>query len=183
MTPATLASAAWALLLSRLTGRGDVVYGHLVAGRNSEMGGIDKTVGCCLNFIPVRVTFPSSQTPTELLFAVQEQFLAVGEADSLGYKEIIENCTDWPPGSTFESTIQHQNIDENPQIQSAAGVSQVQFFQNPHLVPMSIHMVSETRGDKLCLELNSNTHIMSLEAAEAMVNGLMSIIDEFETAM
>ncbi|KJK79390.1 hypothetical protein H634G_04981 [Metarhizium anisopliae BRIP 53293] len=183
MTPATLASAAWALLLSRLTGKGDVVYGHLVAGRNSEIGGIDKTVGCCLNFIPVRVTFPSSQTLAELLFAVQEQFLAVGEADSLGYKEIIENCTDWPPGSTFESTIQHQNIDENPQIQSAAGVSQVQFFQNPHLVPMSIHMVSETRGDKLCLELNSNTHIMSLEAAEAMVNGLISIVDEFENAM
>ncbi|KAK9437913.1 Amino acid adenylation [Metarhizium brunneum] len=183
MTPATLASAAWALLLSQLTGQGDVVYGHLVAGRNSEMGGIDKTVGCCLNFIPVRVTFPSTKTPTELLFAVQEQFLAVGEADSLGYKEIIENCTDWPPGSTFESTIQHQNIDENPQIQSAAGVSRVQFFQNPHLVPMSIHMVSETRGDKLFLELNSNTHIMSLGAAEAMVNGLISIVDEFKTAM
>ncbi|EFY88504.1 nonribosomal peptide synthase, putative [Metarhizium acridum CQMa 102] len=183
ITPATLASAAWALLLSRLTGRGDVVYGHLVAGRNSEIGGIDKTVGCCLNFIPVRVTFPSTQTPTELLLAVQEQFLAVGEADSLGYREIIENCTDWPPGSTFESTIQHQNIDENPQIQSAAGISRVQFFQNPHLVPMSIHMVSETRGNELCFELNSNTHIMRLDAAKAMIDGLISIIDEFKSAI
>ncbi|KHN97569.1 Amino acid adenylation [Metarhizium album ARSEF 1941] len=178
-TPATLASAAWALLLSRMTGQHDVVYGHLVAGRNSAIAGIDKAVGCCLNFIPVRVGFQSTPAPAELLSFVQEQFLAVGEADSLGYRDIIKECTDWPPGSAFESTIQHQNIDENPQVQSAAGTSQVRFFENPHLVPTSIHMVSQTRGRRLCFELNSNTHIMGTATAQAMVDGLVSIVDEF----
>lgn len=183
ITLATLVSSAWALLLSRLTRRDDVVYAHLVAGRNSAIPGVDKIVGCCLDFIPVRVTLTSSQTPAELLRSVQEQFLAVGEADSLGYKEIIENCTDWPAGSAFESTIQHQNIDQNWEIQSSDAASQVHFFQNPHLVPMSIHMVSETRGDKLCFELTSNTHIMTTEAAKAMIDGLVRIIGKLNTNM
>ena len=172
ITPATLASSAWALLLSRLTRRDDIVYAHLVAGRNSAIPGVDRIVGCCLDYIPVRVTLSSSQTPAELLLSVQQQFLAVGEADSLGYKEMIKNCTDWPVGSGFESTIQHQNIDQNPEVVQSSGVaSRVQFFHNPHLVPMSIHMVSETRGDKLGFELNSNTHIMTTETAKAMVDG------------
>ncbi|KAL4915959.1 hypothetical protein BDW62DRAFT_203115 [Aspergillus aurantiobrunneus] len=128
ITPATLASAAWALLLSRLTGQDDVVYGHLVAGRNSAIPGVEEIVGCCLDYIPVRVRLSSSQTPADLLRSVQEQFLAVGEADSLGYKEIIQNCTDWPAGSALESTIQHQNVDEHPDIRFPGGVSRVQFF-------------------------------------------------------
>ncbi|KAJ5307881.1 nonribosomal peptide synthase [Penicillium atrosanguineum] len=183
ITPATLASTAWALLLSRLTGQDDVVYGHLVAGRNSAISGMEEIVGCCLDFIPVRVKLTSSQTPADLMLSVQEQFLAVGEADSLGYKEIAKNCTDWPAGSSFESTIQHQNIDENPNIRFSGGTSRVQFFQNPHLIPMSVHMVSYTQGDTLCFELASNTHIMAMETANAMVEGLVRIIGRLDTDM
>ncbi|GFF41831.1 nonribosomal peptide synthetase 12 [Aspergillus udagawae] len=189
ITPATLASAAWALLLSRLTGQDDVVYGHLVAGRNSAIPGVEEIVGCCLDYIPVRVKqlTSSSQTPAGLLRSVQEQFLAVGEADSLGYKEIIQNCTDWPAsaGSAFfESTIQHQNIDEYPDIRvPGGGTSRVQFFQNPHLVPTSIHMVSYTQGDTVFLELASNTHIMAVETARAIVDGLVRIVRKLDTDM
>jgi amino acid adenylation domain-containing protein len=189
ITPATLASAAWALLLSRLTGQDDVVYGHLVAGRNSAIAGVEEIVGCCLDYIPVRVKqlTSSSQTPAGLLRSIQEQFLAVGEADALGYKEIIQNCTDWPAsaGSAFfESTIQHQNIDEHLNIRvPGGGASRLQSFQNPHLVPMSIHMVSYTQRNTLFLELASNTHIMAMETARAMVDGLVQIVRKLDTDM
>ncbi|KAJ5520326.1 nonribosomal peptide synthase [Penicillium fimorum] len=189
ITPATLASAAWALLLSRLTGEDDVVYGHLVAGRNLAIPGVEDIVGCCLDYIPIRVKqlTSSSQTPAGLLRSVQEQFLAVGEADSLGYKEIIQNCTDWPPSAEsafFESTIQHQNIDEHPDIRvPGGGASRVQFWKNPHLVPMSIHMVSYTQGDTFFFELASNTHIMAVETARAMVDGLVRTVRKLDTDM
>ncbi|KAK5988142.1 Nonribosomal peptide synthetase dtxS1 [Cladobotryum mycophilum] len=45
ITPASLVSAAWSLLLSRITGSDDIVFGHNVAGRNSAIPGIE-TMHC-----------------------------------------------------------------------------------------------------------------------------------------
>ncbi|KJZ68531.1 hypothetical protein HIM_12079 [Hirsutella minnesotensis 3608] len=125
ITAATFVSTAWAILLSRISGENDVVYGHVVAGRNSAIQGMEEIVGPCLNIVPVRVILSSSQTPVELMLSVQKQFLGTGEADSLGFKDIVEHCTDWPAGSSFDTTIQHQNVDEHPEIQTSEGRRQM----------------------------------------------------------
>ncbi|KAH0592368.1 Nonribosomal Peptide Synthetase [Metarhizium humberi] len=176
-TPATLLSAAWALLLSHITGEDDVVFGHVVAGRNAAMSGIDEVVGTCLNIVPIRVNLPAAHTPRQLLLSVQEQFF-FGEADLLGFKDIIEHCTDWPVGTTFESMIQHQNIDEHPEIESAGAASQVQFFENSHLVPPSLFIVSYPRGRHLDVKLFGNTHILTKEMAKGLIDRLCKITEE-----
>ncbi|KAK5991451.1 Nonribosomal peptide synthetase dtxS1 [Cladobotryum mycophilum] len=178
ITSATLVSAAWAVLLSRVTGENDVVYGNVVAGRNSAFQGVDEVVGACLNIIPVRVAPSSFQTPNQLLFSVQEQFLSLREADSLGFKDIIEHCTEWPAGSTFDAVIQHQNIDEHPEIDSVQGSSRVQFFENPDLVPPSLFMASYPKGNRMEIKLFANTRIITAEAAHAMLHDLCNIIGE-----
>ena len=48
LTLASLVSAAWAKLLSHITGEADVVYGYMVAGRNANIPAITKIVGPCL---------------------------------------------------------------------------------------------------------------------------------------
>ena len=45
ITSASLLCSAWAVLLSRITGESDVVYGRLVAGRHSAIKGIEEIVG------------------------------------------------------------------------------------------------------------------------------------------
>ena len=77
ITSASLLCSAWAVLLSRITGESDVVYGRLVAGRNSAIEGVEEIVGPCVNIVPVRVMLSSLQTPAELLLSVQEQFIAL----------------------------------------------------------------------------------------------------------
>ncbi|KAI0964932.1 hypothetical protein F4678DRAFT_454558 [Xylaria arbuscula] len=103
ITLATLARTAWAVLLSTMTGATDVVFGQVVAGRNSEIPQIEKIVGCCLNIVPERVNLSSPRTVGELLRVNQEQFLKMEDADTLDYRDIFKCCTDWPSEEGFDS--------------------------------------------------------------------------------
>lgn len=47
--------AVWALLLSRYSGREDVVFGRTTAGRSASIPRIDEIVGPFMNVVPVRV--------------------------------------------------------------------------------------------------------------------------------
>ncbi|MGA8810767.1 MAG: amino acid adenylation domain-containing protein, partial [Thermoanaerobaculia bacterium] len=55
LTLNTLLQGAWALLLSRYSGRDDVVFGTAVAGRPPELTGVERMVGLLINTIPTRV--------------------------------------------------------------------------------------------------------------------------------
>ena len=57
----TVLQAAWAILLGRLTGRDDVVFGVTVAGRPPELAGIESMVGLFINTLPLRVKLPPAQ--------------------------------------------------------------------------------------------------------------------------
>nr|APA19546.1 leualacin synthetase [Hapsidospora irregularis] len=176
-TEASLLSAAWALLLSRITGEADVVFGHVVAGRNSAIPGIAEMVGPCINIMPLRASLAPDTTPRQLLLSLQEQFVSVGDADSLGFKDIIEHCTDWPAGSTFESMIQHQNIDEHPEIESTETPARLQFLGEDHVVPQSLQMISypQEGGRRLRIRLVGNTHILTREMAGSMMRAICTI--------
>ncbi|MEV6602106.1 alpha/beta fold hydrolase [Actinoplanes sp. NPDC051346] len=55
LTANTLVQAAWASVLTAVTGRDDVVFGTLVSGRPPEIDGVRKMVGMFINTVPVRV--------------------------------------------------------------------------------------------------------------------------------
>ena len=60
LTLNTFVQVAWAILLGRLTGRNDVVFGVTVAGRPPEIPGIESMVGLFINTLPLRVRLPRS---------------------------------------------------------------------------------------------------------------------------
>ncbi len=55
-TVSTVLQAAWAQLLSSLTGQQDVVFGTAVSGRPAEVAGAESMVGLLINTVPVRAT-------------------------------------------------------------------------------------------------------------------------------
>jgi amino acid adenylation domain-containing protein len=59
--------AAWAVLLSRYTGRDDVVFGTTVSGRNPEINGIESMIGLLINTLPVRVQLGCRDSFNDLL--------------------------------------------------------------------------------------------------------------------
>ncbi|PNY23799.1 Adenylation-domain containing protein [Tolypocladium capitatum] len=183
ITLASLIYAAWAVLLSRISGENDVVYACLVAGRNSAIEGVQDIVGPCVNIIPVRVTLSALQTPADLLLSVQEQFIAIGEADSLGFSDIVEHCTDWPPGSGFDSEIQHQNFHINPEFRFTEDMSTVQDFDNPYYMSPCLSVATRPKGNRLHVEVLSNTRIMTMGTANMVRDSLGGIIEKLTSCL
>ncbi len=73
ITVSTLMQGAWALLLARYSGEGDVVFGVTVSGRTAPLPGIDAMVGLFINTLPVRVAVPMDARAIDWLSALQEQ--------------------------------------------------------------------------------------------------------------
>ncbi|GAP91098.2 putative non-ribosomal peptide synthetase [Rosellinia necatrix] len=181
-TYATLASAAWAVLLSCITGNKEVVYGHLVSGRNSAIDGIEQMIGAFVNIIPVRVNLSTSSTSKELLGHVQDQFVKLGEADSLGFKDIMRNCTNWKNCEDFDFMIQHQNVDENPDFRVAGVETKLQYFQHPNgLPPWKVFMMSYPQGRRLHVKLSTDSHLMNPTTAQILVDKVMMIMERMAT--
>lgn len=114
MTFATVLKAAWALVLAQISGESDVVFGHLVSGRNLSLGNgdINDVLGPCLNVIPVRVQLEERITTVlDLLHNIHNQQLAAIPFETTGFNKIVERCTDWPLWTRCSSVVQHQNLD------------------------------------------------------------------------
>lgn len=60
-----LLQVAWALVLSTLTGRDDVVFGVAVAGRPVELVGVNSMVGLFVNTVPLRMRLDPNATVVE----------------------------------------------------------------------------------------------------------------------
>ncbi|MDO3635487.1 non-ribosomal peptide synthetase, partial [Mycolicibacterium arseniciresistens] len=67
----TVLQAAWAQLLSVLTGQNDVVFGTAVSGRPADLAGADSMVGLLINTVPVRARIAPETTAAELLEQLQ----------------------------------------------------------------------------------------------------------------
>ncbi|KAF2966178.1 hypothetical protein GQX73_g7385 [Xylaria multiplex] len=180
ITPATLVRVAWAVLLSGLTGAKDITFGQVIAGRNAEIPQIEKIVGCCLNIVPERVSLTSSTTVGDLLHANQDNLLQVGDADTLDSRDILKRCTDWPSEDAFDSILHHRDVDAEPEIRTPRGVSSIKTLAIP-LVPPFLFVVSVTKGDKIGLEIFGNTHMITQETAQALVEKLARITEKLST--
>jgi aryl carrier-like protein len=178
ITMASLLSSAWALVLSSITGEEDVVYGHTVAGRNSDIPGIAEMVGPCLNVVPVRVRMQSAETPADLIRSVHEQFASLGEADLAQLDEIIHDCTDWPAGSEFDTMVQHQNIDEHPEVCFAGETTKIQWFEESYGIARQLYFISYPQADQLKLRVGGNTHLLTIKAAHSILEVLAATVAE-----
>ncbi|MFJ3793087.1 amino acid adenylation domain-containing protein [Kitasatospora sp. NPDC090091] len=85
----TVVQTAWAVVLGRLTGRTDVVFGSTVSGRPAELPGVEHMVGLFINTVPVRIALPAGRTWAGLLDDVQRGQTAVMDHHHLGLQDIL----------------------------------------------------------------------------------------------
>ena len=88
LTLNTYVQAAWGILLGRLTGRDDVVFGVTVAGRPPEIAGIESMVGLFINTLPLRLQLPPGKPFVELLRDLQDSQSRLIAHQHLGLAEI-----------------------------------------------------------------------------------------------
>ncbi len=81
-------AAAWGLTLGVLTGRTDVVFGTVVAGRNATVPGVDTATGLFMNTVPVRTGFRAGETVADALVRLQDERLATMPYEFVGLGDI-----------------------------------------------------------------------------------------------
>ncbi|WP_433206343.1 amino acid adenylation domain-containing protein [Dactylosporangium sp. CS-047395] len=79
----TLVQGLWAVVLGRLTGRDDVVFGATVAGRPPELAGSADMIGLFINTVPVRAGLRASESWAEFLHRLQR-----GQAELLAHQHL-----------------------------------------------------------------------------------------------
>ncbi|WP_425301913.1 amino acid adenylation domain-containing protein, partial [Nocardia farcinica] len=71
VTPNTVLQVAWGILVGRMAGSEDVLFGTTVSGRPAQLAGVESMVGLFINTVPVRVRFDAAESARELLTRVQ----------------------------------------------------------------------------------------------------------------
>ncbi len=88
VTVNTLLQGAWAILLSKLTGRHDVVVGAAVNGRPADLPGAEEMVGLFINTLPVRVFCPPERSVGEVVTELQTRQTALLDHHYYGLADI-----------------------------------------------------------------------------------------------
>ncbi|KAJ6023763.1 AMP-dependent synthetase/ligase [Penicillium herquei] len=179
ITPATVLKSAWAVLLARLAGSNDVVFGNTTANRSATLNNIDSVVGPCLNVVPVRARLTPEQTVLELLLALQKQQVDNLPHESLGFRQIIRDCTEWPAWAHFSSVVQHQNIEPDREVLLGEdnATPYEPGFIGADLDLTDVSVLSTPVADGYVdLDLLTSSKVMSPFAAELLVDQLTSIL-------
>ena len=88
LTLNTVVQGLWAVLLGRLTGRDDVVFGVTVSGRPAELAGVERMVGLFINTLPLRVRLRPGEPLATLLAGIQESQSRLLAHQHVGLAEI-----------------------------------------------------------------------------------------------
>ncbi|WP_410662203.1 amino acid adenylation domain-containing protein [Amycolatopsis sp. lyj-84] len=88
ITPTTVFQTAWGVLLARLTGRRDVVFGCPVSGRPADVPGVERMIGQLGSTIPVRVRFDPADTAVTVLEHVHTESVRLTDHHHAGLPDI-----------------------------------------------------------------------------------------------
>ncbi|MER7847144.1 amino acid adenylation domain-containing protein [Kitasatospora sp. NPDC096077] len=108
LTLNTAVQGAWALVLSRLTGRTDVVFGATVSGRPADLAGVESMIGLFANTVPVRVRTDPDRSLAGLLADLQQERSALADYEHLGLGELQQ--LSGVRGELFDSLYVFENF-------------------------------------------------------------------------
>ncbi|MFG2457070.1 amino acid adenylation domain-containing protein [Streptomyces sp. NPDC048523] len=106
LTVNTVVQGAWALVLARLAGRTDVVFGATVAGRPPELPGAESMIGLFINTLPVRVRLDGAQPVLEMLRDLQNRQSALMAHQHIGLTELKQLVG---RGAAFDTLLVYEN--------------------------------------------------------------------------
>uniref|UniRef100_UPI0012ED9638 non-ribosomal peptide synthetase n=1 Tax=Aldersonia kunmingensis TaxID=408066 RepID=UPI0012ED9638 len=115
VTVNTVAQAVWGILLGRLLGRTDVVFGTTVSGRPPELADIESMVGLFINTLPVRVKYDPAESVSELLVRLQGEQADLLAHHFVGLADILATAG---PGAEFDTLMVYESYPID-----AAGIS------------------------------------------------------------
>lgn len=175
VTLATIAQAAWALLLSHYSDEHDVVYGFVTSGRDIDLIGVESMVGLLMNTVPRRVKVPRKEPVLSWLQHLQEKLVGISAYEWTSLTAIRE-WSEIPRGMPlFESIVVVENM-PRPRIANVG---------DERLVVDNINTLERTHYPvTVVVEPGSELRLGILYDRRRLSGGMVSrILDHFETVL
>ncbi|MFK4156070.1 amino acid adenylation domain-containing protein [Streptomyces fungicidicus] len=172
----SVVQAVWGVLLGRLTGRWDVVFGATVSGRPAEIPGVESMVGLFINTLPVRVRVVPGESLVGLVRRVQEEQSALLAHQHLGLADIQALAglgTLFDTATVFENQP-HGGLDD---VAAASGVrlTRMSGRDGTHY-PLGLVVGS---GGALRLRVDYRPDVFSRAEVEGLVARLRGLLEAF----
>ena len=182
VTTATLVKAALAWTVLQRSARNDIILGQVVHGRGASLAGMEKVLGPCISFLPIRIQTSPSWTVLEFLRHVQAQQLATVPHDGVSLDGIVRNCgTGWPDTAKFGCVVHHQGVQSAQPLEFDNGVRSSASLSWANSNPSSgqVGVISIERGSSLDLLLTLPAEAMDQPTAELLGSNLADAIQLF----
>ncbi|WP_445585619.1 amino acid adenylation domain-containing protein [Streptomyces resistomycificus] len=172
----TLLQGAWAVLLSKLTGQHDVVFGAAVNGRPADLVGSDEMVGLFINTLPTRVGCRPNQTVGEVITDLQDRQISLLDHHSYGLAD-IQRGVGLP--ALFDTIVVFENypIDREGIVEAndSAGFSidAIRPFAGSHY-PLTLN----SSDPYLRLSLDYQTNLFERDAAQEIAARLVRVLEQ-----
>ncbi|WP_203756463.1 non-ribosomal peptide synthetase, partial [Actinoplanes cyaneus] len=183
LTLNTIVQGAWGLVVGVLTGRSDVVFGATVAGRPSELPGMDHMLGLFINTLPVRVVLDPAQAAGDLLADLQAQQTALMDHQYVSLTD-IQRATG--QGAVFDTLMAFENFgsgasnqeppEGRPQVPAQGGV-RVSGLTGRESTNFPLGLVAGPMGG-LSLRLNFRPDLFSATTARSIVDLLLRLLEQ-----
>ncbi|MFT4115710.1 amino acid adenylation domain-containing protein [Bradyrhizobium sp.] len=129
VTTNTLLQGAWALLLGRLSGERDVVFGATRACRRSGIPGADGIIGLLINTLPVRMDIDPAAELCTWLAAIRSQSVAMRPHEHTPLAR-VQGWSDVERGRPlFESIVVYEHLTLDAQLKALGAEWQSRFFR------------------------------------------------------
>ncbi|MGE2689180.1 condensation domain-containing protein, partial [Mycolicibacterium pulveris] len=171
-TVSTVLQGAWGQLLMSLTGRPDVVFGSVVAGRPAEVSGADSMVGLLINTVPVRASINAATTAVDLIDQLQQIRNDTFEHEHLGLSEIHRITGQ---RQLFDTVFVYENYPTDPaELVGADGLA-ITAIDNRDFYhyPLAVQAVP---GDELDLRFQYRADVFDEAGIEALTERFTQIL-------
>jgi non-ribosomal peptide synthetase component F len=176
LTLSTLIQGAWALLLSRYSGRRDVLFGITISGRPPELSGVESMVGMFINVLPLRVDVIEESNLIPWLRELQATMVDIRRFEGIPLSR-IQAWSEVPAGMPlFESILIVQNLPFQVSLQERAnrlGIESARYLERTHY-PLAVTVVP---GPELGMRITFDTHRFNPGVIERTLGHLRTVLE------
>jgi len=172
----TVVQGAWALLLSRQSGREDVLFGSAFAGRPTDLRGVESIVGPFVNNLPIRVKVDKEATIAEFLRRLHEWLLELSPFQFATLMD-IQRASEVPwRHRLFDSLVVFQNYLIDESARRFGGHIDIADFSGPIHTNFPLTLLAEP-GEKLELTLIYDRESIASSTAKRWGRDLVTLLE------
>ncbi|MCW0212720.1 MAG: amino acid adenylation domain-containing protein, partial [Pseudonocardia sp.] len=175
LTASTAVQGAWALVLGRLTGRDEAVFGRVSSGRDLPLGGVESLVGLLITTLPVRLGWSPEERLDAVLARLQRHHAEMLDHQHVALVDVQRRAG---VGELFDSVVVVENYpmpaapaDPAEEVRLAG----LDVRDGTHY-PMTVLVLP---GDRMRLVLRHDAARVSDEVAAAAADGLVALLAAF----